>query len=156
MNEPSESREALAAFVESWGSMGLLWGVNKSIARVHALLIANEEPLTLDDVAQRLEISRGNASMSLKELRSWSDVWRMFFNIMRERKRREFDPALEAVRQALKGAEPGAGGKVQARLEQMVDLLSTMDRLARRLLVDEGASRATLRFLTGTVLGIGK
>lgn len=168
----ARSREALQAFVESWGSMGILWGVNRSIARAHALLIASEDPLNLDDVAARLGISKGNASMSLKELRAWGvvsrvsvagdrrdffetepDVWRMFFKIMRERKRREFDPALAAVRAALEEAEPGSEDKVLGRLRQMEDLLTTMDKLARRLLANADTSRATLRFLTGMVFG---
>ena len=152
--------------------MGILWGVNRSIARAHALLIASEDPLNLDDVAARLGISKGNASMSLKELRAWGvvsrvsvagdrrdffetepDVWRMFFKIMRERKRREFDPALAAVRAALEEAEPGSEDKVLGRLRQMEDLLTTMDKLARRLLANADTSRATLRFLTGMVFG---
>ena len=172
MNERGKRKSALADFVESWGSMGVLWGVNRSIARVHATLISSEEPMTLDAVCDQLGISRGNASMSLKELRSWGvvkrvsvagdrrdyyetdpDVWRMFFNIMRERKRREFDPALAAVRAAVSDAEPDEQSKVQRRLQQMEDLLGTMDRLARRLLADEGASKTALRFLTGTFLG---
>ena len=168
----AHDRGAIQAFVESWGSMGILWGVNRSIARVHALLIASDPPLTLDDVAQELGISRGNASMSLKELRAWGvvkrvsvpgdrrdffetepDVWRMFFQIIRERKRREFDPALAAVRAALEGVEPDADDKVLGRLRQMEDLLTTMDKLARRLLANADTSRSTLRFITGMVFG---
>jgi HTH-type transcriptional regulator, glycine betaine synthesis regulator len=168
----AHDRAALQAFVESWGSMGLLWGVNRSIARVHALLIASDPPMSLDDVAQELGISRGNASMSLKELRAWGvvkkvstpgdrrdffetepDVWKMFFQIIRERKRREFDPALAAVRAALEGVEPDADDKVLGRLRQMEDLLTTMDKLARRLLANADTSRSTLRFITGMVFG---
>jgi len=168
----AHDRGALQAFVESWGSMGILWGVNRSIARVHALLIASDPPLSLDDVAGELGISRGNASMSLKELRAWGvvkkvsvpgdrrdffetepDVWRMFFQIIRERKRREFDPALAAVRAALEGVEPDADDKVLGRLRQMEDLLTTMDKLARRLLANADTSRSTLRFITGMVFG---
>jgi DNA-binding transcriptional regulator GbsR (MarR family) len=165
-------RKTIDTFVESWGTMGMLWGVNRSIARIHALLVATEGPLSLDEIASRLDISRGNTSMSLRELRNWGvirrinvsgdrrdfyesepDVWRMFFLIFGERKRREFDPALRAVRKALRAAEASdrGGGTARDRLEQMEDLLSTMDRVMNRFLASEKTSRATLRFLSGTV-----
>ena len=68
--------EIIDRFVESWGEMGTVWGLNSSMARVHALLIVSEEPLSLDFISKRLKISRGNASMSLKELRAWGVVHR--------------------------------------------------------------------------------
>src|SRR5512140_2721475 len=141
MEHPKDTAQQ---FVEAWGAMGALWGINRSVARVHALLMATEEPLSLDEIAEKLQISKGNASMSLRELRTFGvvrqievpadrrdfyvtepDVWTMFFRIMKERKRREFDPALEAV-QRLAGS-PGATGAVRGRLEQMAELLATMD-----------------------------
>src|SRR5512146_1280447 len=128
--------DTVQQFVEAWGSMGALWGINRSVARVHALLMATDAPLSLDDIAEQLQISKGNASMSLRELRNFGvvrqveapgdrrdfyvtepDVWTMFFRILRERKRREFDPALEAIHRLL--AQPGAKGQVLGRLEQM-------------------------------------
>lgn len=153
-------------FVESWGSMGMLWGINRSMARIHALLIATEEPLTLDDICQELQISRGNASMSLKELRSWRviqrvhvpgdrrdfyvterDVWSMFFRIADERKRREFDPAISAVKQALDSAG-SSDSKVRARLEQMGELLTIMDKVMSHALSDERRSHTLLQLVT--------
>ena len=93
-------------FIESWGSMGVLWGINRSMARIHAYMILSDEPVDLDKIAKKLNVSRGNASMCLKELRNWgviqrihisgdrrdfyvaeSDVWKMFFRIAVERKR---------------------------------------------------------------------
>jgi DNA-binding transcriptional regulator GbsR (MarR family) len=138
------------------------------MARVHALLIVSDDPLGLDEIADELGISRGNASMCLKELRSWGvvqrvhvkgsrrdlyvteeDVWSMFFRILVERKRREFDPALAAVRDALNGLGADRDDRVQARLGQMEDLLSTMDRVAARVLTAPGSSRTMLKFLAG-------
>jgi DNA-binding transcriptional regulator GbsR (MarR family) len=165
--------ESLERFVDAWGAMGALWGINRSVARVHALLMASEEPVSLDAIAERLRISKGNASMSLHELRAWGvvravpvagdrrdyyvtepDVWTMFFRIMQERKRREFDPALQAVQGLLE--EPGATGEVRARLEQMADLLETMEGLAARMLKDPASSRAALSFVSGLALpGLG-
>jgi DNA-binding transcriptional regulator GbsR (MarR family) len=153
-------------FVEAWGAMGALWGINRSVARVHALLMATEGALSLDEIAERLQISKGNASMSLRELRTFGvvrqveapgdrrdfyvtepDVWTMFFRIIKERKRREFDPALEAIHGLL--AQPGARGEVLGRLRQMADLLTTVESVANRFLKDPASSRAALGFVAG-------
>ena len=160
-------QDAVDRFVESWGSMGVLWGINRSMARIHALLIASDEPMALDTIAKRLQISRGNTSMSLKELRSWGviqrvhlpgdrrdhyitddDVWTMLFRILSERKKREFDPALSAVRETLEALPEGADSGPRRRLTQMEDLLSTMDRVMAQALADEARSRAMLQFVT--------
>ncbi len=159
-------QETLRRFVEAWGAMGALWGINRSVARVHALLMASEEPLGLEDIARTLQISKGNASMSLRELRTFGvvrqvqvpgerrdyyvtepDVWTMFFRILRERKRREFDPALQALGEFLRGAD--ARGEVRGRLEQMADLLTTLEGLADRFLRDPESSRAAMSVLAG-------
>jgi DNA-binding transcriptional regulator GbsR (MarR family) len=157
-------------FVEAWGAMGALWGINRSVARIHALLMANEEPLSLDDIAEQLQMSKGNASMSLRELRTFGvvrqvevpgdrrdfyvtepDVWTMFFRILRERKRREFDPALEAIHRLLE--DPAADGAVRGRLEQMADLLMTVEGVVNRFLGDPQSSRAALAFIAGLAPG---
>jgi DNA-binding transcriptional regulator GbsR (MarR family) len=162
--------ETVQHFVEAWGTMGSLWGINRSVARVHALLMANEEPLSLDEIADQLQISKGNASMSLRELRNFGvvrqvevpgdrrdfyvtepDVWAMFFRILRERKRREFDPALEAVHRLVEA--PGATGAVRGRLEQMADLLTTVEGVVNRFLKDPESSRTALAFIAGIPLG---
>ncbi len=159
--------EAIQQLVDSWGAMGVLWGINRSMARVHALLIASDEPLSLDEIAEQLAISRGNASMCLKELRNWrviqrvhkpgdrrdyylpeQDVFRMFFRIATERKKREFDPALAAVRDALSGANSDMSDEVRGRLTDMESLLSSINELGRRFLSDEDGARMLLKFLT--------
>jgi DNA-binding transcriptional regulator GbsR (MarR family) len=164
--------EHLNDLVELWGEMGSVWGINRSMARVHALLIGSERPQSLDDIAERLDISRGNASMALKELRNWGvvrrvresgdrrdfylsepDVWNMFFRIARERKKREIDPALGALRSILGAPDLEAGDTVRKRLEQMEDLLSTGDRLLEKLLSDESNARALLAFAAGMATG---
>jgi DNA-binding transcriptional regulator GbsR (MarR family) len=167
---PAETQQR---FVEAWGAMGSLWGINRSVARVHALLMANADPISLDEIAEQLLISKGNASMSLRELRTFGvvrqvevpgdrrdfwvtepDVWTMFFRILRERKRREFDPALDAVRRLVE--TPGASGSVRRRLEQMADLLTTMDGVASRLLDAPESARSALAFIAGAPFGNGK
>jgi len=125
----------------------------------------SEDPVDLDTVADRLNISRGNASMCLKELRYWGvikrvhisgdrrdfyvavpDVWKMFFNIAVERKKREFDPTLDALRQLISEGDPAGNGKVQDRLTQMESILSALDRILRKFLEDEKKSKIMLNF----------
>jgi len=158
--------DTIQRFVEAWGAMGSLWGINRSVARVHALLMGNEKPLSLEEIAKQLRISKGNASMSLRELRNFGvvrqvevpgdrrdfyvtepDVWTMFFRIIRERKRREFDPALEAIHGLVDA--PGASGEVRGRLEQMADLLTTVEGVVNRFLVDPQSARTMLAFVAG-------
>jgi DNA-binding transcriptional regulator GbsR (MarR family) len=158
--------DTVQQFVEAWGAMGALWGINRSVARVHALLMASEGALSLDEIAEKLQISKGNASMSLRELRTFGvvrqvevpgdrrdfyvtepDVWTMFFRILRERKRREFDPALEAIHQLLE--QPGAKGQVLGRLKQMSELLTTVEGVVNRFLKDPASSKAALGFVAG-------
>jgi DNA-binding transcriptional regulator GbsR (MarR family) len=156
--------DARRRFVDAWGSMGALWGINRSVARVHALLMASDAPLTLDEIAERLEISKGNASMSLRELRTFGvvrpvqvpgdrrdwyvsepDVWTMFFRILAERKRRELDPAVAAVRAVL--SESGSGGRAHARFRQMADLLDSLEAVAGQVLRSPEAARSTLQVI---------
>ena len=158
--------ETRQQFVESWGAMGVAWGINRSMARIHALLMVSSEPTCLDDIATALEISRGNASMSLQKLRTWGvvrrvpvagdrrdyyvsepDVWAMFFAIARERKRREFDPAIAAVQHAMDNMGEDTPEDVRKRLAQMGTLLGTGEQVLERFLSNEQASRALLAFL---------
>src|ERR1700727_2740827 len=121
MSEKTESSDPLASardeFISQWGAMGGAWGINRTMAQVHALLMTSEKALTTDDVMAELKISRGNAHQNLRELVGWGlvrnvvrkgerkefyesekDVWRMFCIVARERKRREVEPALKALR----------------------------------------------------------
>ncbi len=155
-------------FVETWGAMGSSWGVNASVARVHALLIITEQPWCLDDICSRLQISKGNGSTCLKELRGWGvvrkvllagerrefflcepDPWQMLFRIVAERKKREFDPVLGSLRATLEKAGKSPGGIALERLKAMEKMLATFDRIASTLLADESQARALLSLLTG-------
>jgi len=158
--------QARSEFVESWGSMGALWGINRSMARIHALLLATREPLGLEEITDELAMSRGNASMCLKELRHWGvvrrvnltgerrdffiaedDIWSMLFRIASERKKREFDPALGALRKVL--AATGEGDDlVRERLEELEEILRAFERLLQRFLADEDSTRGMLKFLS--------
>ncbi len=108
--------EAQDRFVTTWGKMGSAWGISRTMAEVHALLYITGDALCTDDFMERLQISRGNASMSLRALQDWglirrvhkrgdrkeyfeaeADVWTMFKTIARERKKREVNPVIASL-----------------------------------------------------------
>lgn len=171
-------------FIALWGEMGSAWGIPRTMAECHALLYIVGEPLNTDEVIERLHISRGNASMTLRTLVEWGlvgrvhnrgdrreyfraeqDVWRLFATIVRERKRREFDP----LRQALEGCraltEPDAGAKARRRvdpeaaaledhhrrLDAMLELVRTLDRLSERFIASGGPGMQLATKLLGKV-----
>ena len=107
-------------FIRRWGEMGAAWGISRTMAELHALLYLASEPLCADDVIAQLSISRGSASMNLRELGNWGlvhrihrrgdrkeyfeaekDVWQMFETIMRERRRREVLPIMETIERCM-------------------------------------------------------
>jgi len=136
-------------FILHWGEMGTRWGVNRTVAQIHALLYLAQGPLTADDIVEALGVARSNVSNSLKELQSWKlvrvthalgdrrdhfvalqDVWEIFRVIVEERKRREIDPTLTVLREcAIEGTQdaeldPAVLARMQTTLE-FVDMLST-------------------------------
>jgi DNA-binding transcriptional regulator GbsR (MarR family) len=136
-------------FVVHWGEMGTSWGVNRSVAQIHALLYLSEIPLTAEDIADRLGMARSNVSTSLRELIAWNlirrvhamgdrrdfyeaeaDMFEMVRRIALGRKAREIDPALAVLRscaaEAKADAEVPAG--VRKRLAAMLDFTETVDR----------------------------
>lgn len=157
MTEPAtEFEQTRDDFIAQWGVMGTQWGINRTMAQIHALLMTAVEPLSTDEVMAALDISRGNAHTNLKELVNWGllriitkkgerreffeaekDVWEMFRRITRERKRRELDPALTVLTRCkeetagLKSAEAKAFNKQMTELEEFVSFASKMsDRAA--------------------------
>jgi HTH-type transcriptional regulator, glycine betaine synthesis regulator len=123
-------------FIRRWGEMGATWGINRTMAEIHALLYITAQPLCTDDVMERLHISRGNASMSLRSLCDWGiirrlhkrgerreyfeslhDVWEIFSIIATERKRREMDPVLETIKQCQAMLDATNIGKAAANQE---------------------------------------
>ena len=132
-------RTAQDLFIRRWGEMGQTWGINRTMAEIHALLYICGIPLCTDDVMERLNISRGNASMSLRALCDWgiirrlhkrgerreyfeslSDVWEMFSIIAAERKRREMDPVLETIKQCQQMLDEATLGKAAAKQDSVV------------------------------------
>lgn len=138
--------QARERFVRSWGEMASRWGINKTMARIHALLMIAEEPMSTDDIMAKLSISRGNASMNLRALTDWGlirpifvggerreyfesekDVWNMCCRIARERKRREIEPVIGTLEECLK--EAGSGKEAAAFRRRLADLLELVDML---------------------------
>lgn len=123
-------------FILHWGQMGTRWGVNRTVAQVHALLYISPTPLTAEEIAQTLSVARSNVSTSLRELQSWglvnivhvlgdrrdhfetvNDVWQMFQVIVEERKRREIDPTLTMLRECLAALENEGATDTYARAQ---------------------------------------
>ena len=136
--------------------MGATWGISRTMAEIHALLFISTEPLCTDDVMAQLQVSRGNASMNLRELVNWGliyrvhrpgdrkeyfvgekDVWQMFETITRERRRREVEPILETIercqamiaddRRELRGAARKEVQEYHRRLAEMGEFLNVMN-----------------------------
>lgn len=131
------------SFVLHFGEMGSRWGINRTVGQIYALLFVNERPLNADEIAESLNFSRSNVSMGLKELQSWrlvrlqhlpddrreyfttpDDVWQIFRTLIDERRRREVDPTLSMLRDALMVAPTTAEDRyAQTRLAQMHELI---------------------------------
>lgn len=113
-----ELPEAKQKFIEAWGKLGSEWGINRTMAQVHALLLISPEALTTEQVMEHLQISRGNANMTLRDLINWGllekehrtgerkeyffaekDVWTIARQVAKERKRRELEPVLKLLTQ---------------------------------------------------------
>jgi DNA-binding transcriptional regulator GbsR (MarR family) len=131
-------------FILHWGEMGTRWGINRTVAQVHALLYLAPRPLNAEEIAQTLSVARSNVSTSLRELESWrivkavhllgdrrehyetmTDVWEMFRIIVEERKRRELDPTLELLRSCVAEVEATEAATRQ-RLLVMLDFFENM------------------------------
>ena len=129
-------------FILHWGEMGTRWGINRTVAQIHALLFLSDNPLPADEIAQTLGIARSNTSTSLRELQNWGivrivhligdrrdhfesmkDVFAMFRVIARERKKREIEPTLRVLRDCIEEAgKPKAAGPHTR--EQLTELLN--------------------------------
>lgn len=134
-------------FVLHWGEMGTRWGINRTVAQIHALLFIAAKPLDAEEIAETLSVARSNVSTSLKELQSWGivrivhvmgdrrdhfesmkDVWEMFEVVLTERKRREIDPTLAVLRDCMIEAEKAgpAEAHTKERLGELLGFFETM------------------------------
>ncbi len=132
-------------FILHWGEMGARWGINRTVAQVHALLYLSPKPLNAEEISETLSVARSNVSNSLRELQNWGlaknvhvlgdrrdhfetlkDVWAMFQIILRERKRREVDPTLTLLREALAEKPVDDADKAaQQKMKTLLDFFET-------------------------------
>ena len=110
--------EAKAQFIQSWGILGSQWGINRTMAQIHALLVVAAKPLTTEEIMEQLSVSRGNTNMNVRELIDWGlvdkviikgerkeffsaekDIWKVATLIMYQRKKRELDPMVKVLNQ---------------------------------------------------------
>jgi DNA-binding transcriptional regulator GbsR (MarR family) len=152
---PTELDEARDAFIAHWGAIGGAWGINRTMAQIHALLLAKAKAMSTDEVMEDLRISRGNANTNLRDLVGWGlvrsvirkgerkeyfeaerDIWRMFCIIARERKRREIAPAVEALAEC-EGRTKKLTGKdakeFNALMHEVGDYMKLFDNLLERV-----------------------
>jgi DNA-binding transcriptional regulator GbsR (MarR family) len=139
-------KEARDRFIEAWGALGGGWGINRSMAQVHALLLVSAEALSTEEVMEQLNISRGNANMNLRALIDWGlvrrvlkpgerreyfeaekDVWKVATCIVRERKKRELEPLVRLLGEL--GTVSGQGPEVKAFREMAHDLKDLTARI---------------------------
>jgi DNA-binding transcriptional regulator GbsR (MarR family) len=134
-------------FILHWGEMGTRWGINRTVAQIHALLFISKRPLPADEIASTLGIARSNVSNSLRELQNWGvirvvhlmgdrrdhfesmkDVFEMFRVISRERKKREIDPTIAILRDCIaETKKAGADSYVRDRLGNLLEFFELAD-----------------------------
>ena len=129
-------------FILHWGEMGTRWGINRTVAQVHALLFLSPQPMTAEEIARTLSVARSNVSTSLRELQGWrivrgvsvfgdrrqhfesmKDWYEIFRVILEERKRREFDPTIEVVRECVSESKKSSHASDAYARERMEELL---------------------------------
>lgn len=161
--QPDTLAEAQDRFIATWGQMGSAWGISRTMAEVHALLFIGGEPLCTDDVMDRLQISRGSASMSLRALVDWGvvarahkrgdrkeyfaadqDVWTLFRAVVRERMKREIDPLLASlfeIRDMTRGLNDGTRGEVfehNLRIDELLQFFEIAQAVGQRFISPSG------------------
>lgn len=135
-------------YVLHWGEMGTRWGVNRTVAQIHALLFLSTAPLNAEDITETLGVARSNVSTSIKELQSWNlvksvhmlgdrrdhfetmkDPWELFYTIMEGRKQRELDPTMSVLRECVLDSEQDkqTPEEVKQRMKDVLKFMETLD-----------------------------
>lgn len=113
-----ELEDAKNKYIQTWGSLATSWGINKTMAQVHALLLVATKPMSAEDIMESLQISRGNVNMNVRALIDWGivqkefvvgerkeffvavkDIWELFKQIVKERKKREIEPVIKVLKE---------------------------------------------------------
>lgn len=136
--------EAKQQFISSWGAFGTQWGINRTMAQIHALLLISADPITQDQIMEELSISRGNVNMNIRELVGWGlidrviiagerkefftaekDIWKVATKIIQERKKRELDPMIKLLSQL----EHIEGDKKDKDVHQFTQMIGSIKKL---------------------------
>ena len=147
--------EAKSKFIQTWGALGSQWGINKTMAQIHALLMISPDALSMEDIMEELHISRGNTSMNLRSLMDWGIVFKEykpgerkeFFSaegnidelarkIAKERSRREIKPTLRVLRDisTIDGKESTKAAHFKAKTEELYDFVSNADSMLEKII----------------------
>lgn len=161
--------QARQQFIQTWGNFGGQWGINRSMAQVHALLLVSERSLSTEDVMEQLSISRGNANMNLRDLMNWNlvykdsvpgdrkeyfraekDMWEVAKRIVKERKRRELEPLQHHLAELKKVDQSYESISFVATIENIERLVGRLDSLSNTLM------KADEHVFFGKILGLFK
>jgi DNA-binding transcriptional regulator GbsR (MarR family) len=141
-------------FILHWGEMGTRWGVNRTVAQIHALLYLSGKPLPADEIAETLAVARSNVSNSIRELQAWNlvkmvhvlgdrrdhfeastDIWELTRTIVRERKEREIAPTIDVLKELLNSPELMVDGLERAaRIKEMLVMLESLSAWSDEML----------------------
>lgn len=135
--------DAKQQFISNWGAFATHWGINRTMAQIHALLLVSPDPLTQDDIMEQLSLSRGNVNMNIRDLVDWGlvdrvllpgerkdyfsaekDIWKVATQIIKERKKRELDPMMRLLAQL----EEVDGDKKDKEVKQFTDTIAGIRR----------------------------
>ena len=164
--------EAKQQFIQNWGVLGTQWGINRTMAQIHALLLVSPDPLSADDIMAQLQISRGNTNMNVRELMDWGivekilkpgerkeffsaekDIWTVAMRIIKERKRREVEPVLNVLAQ-IKDVE---GAKNDRNVKVFVDVVNDILKFSNQASKGiDGLVKMDEHWFTGTLLKLFK
>jgi DNA-binding transcriptional regulator GbsR (MarR family) len=164
--------EAKQQFINSWGAFGTQWGINRTMAQIHALLLVTPDNLTQDDIMEQLSISRGNVNMNIRDLIGWGlvervivsgerkeyftadkDIWKVATQIIKERKKRELDPMMKLLGQL----ENIDGDKKDRDVKQFTDVIKDIKKLGNNAdKVLDLMIKAEENWFTGSLLKIFK
>ena len=143
-----EFNDAKAQFIQTWGKLGSEWGINRTMAQVHAILLISPKPLCTEDIMEELNISRGNSNMNVRDLMNWElvykklipgdrkeyfeaekDIWEVARRIIKERKKREVEPVVKVLSQ-LKQID---GDNENSEVKEFTSMMNQLDRFVGKM-----------------------
>lgn len=163
-------QQARDQFVIQWGRMSSSWGINRTMAQIHALLLSSDRAFTVEEIIDSLHISRGNASMNLRDLVDWGivqrtrrpgdrrdvyqssgDLYTVFARVVRERKRREIDPTIAAIRECLhlvpEESDVEEHKVFREKLSSLLRIFSMVDQVYEQVFSSDESFRQMMQML---------